>query len=333
MKNPICLLTIAFLINIFTYQTYASAFPLLQGTETVMESKTNLTKADKAITSSIPQKNSVHVFHVRNRVTKEYCQIILLVSCCLLICLIFYRSHTLVKKQRWKFEDKERLYQKDLKKIKHKKEELNKIHPDIKIEDVKHLSLQKEIADKQKKLKQAERDMQQLIKDYQVLKNENLLQLTKMEQKIENQLTINKNLTDEVDKLRNTLITKEHILNALFVTNERWKKYLISHNEYLNNLVEQEPFVFDEKDWLKFRENFNWIFPEFILHLTQKFPNMSETEINTCCLVKLNVRTYKIAAFFNQEKNTISKRKKAILTTYFSSFQAKSLDELLRYYY
>lgn len=137
----------------------------------------------------------------------------------------------------------------------------------------------------------------------------------------------------EQECLQASIEKQEQTIKMVLETSEVWKGLLIKQNKFLYRLLTKEPFIFTVKDWIEFEENFNNVFPFFIFHLKEQFPQMQDTEIYTCCFVKLNLKTGSIAIYFCQEANTISKRKKAILTTYFSSFAVKSLDDLLRCWY
>ena len=57
---------------------------------------------------------------------------------------------------------------------------------------------------------------------------------------------------------------------------------------------------------------FNLIYPDFIEHLQQKYPEFNQQEIQFCMLVKINVALKDIASILNVSMSTIEKRRHKI---------------------
>lgn len=125
----------------------------------------------------------------------------------------------------------------------------------------------------------------------------------------------------ENQRIRYLKLLKEH---------ENWRIMLIRDNVVLRKICMDEIIhELEEEEWQTFEKNFELIYPFFISKLKKACPKILKIEIKTCCLVKLNVRTKRIAGLLGQRENTISKRKKEILTTYFSDSNVQCIDELL----
>lgn len=121
---------------------------------------------------------------------------------------------------------------------------------------------------------------------------------------------------------------KNNYLNLL-KEHEDWKLLLIQNNPVLRQICLDEVIhELEEKEWEAFEKNFNLMYPFFILKLKQACPEILKIEIRTCCLVKLKMRTKRIAGLLGQRENTVSKRKKDILKKYFCDSKAQSLDEV-----
>ena len=121
---------------------------------------------------------------------------------------------------------------------------------------------------------------------------------------------------------------KNNYLNLL-KEHEDWKLVLIQNNPVLRQICLDEVIhELEEKEWEAFEKNFNLMYPFFIFKLKQACPEILKIEIWTCCLVKLKMRTKRIASLLGQRENTISKRKKDILKKYFCDSKAQSLDEV-----
>ena len=110
---------------------------------------------------------------------------------------------------------------------------------------------------------------------------------------------------------------------------ERWNQMLILRNKYLSILVKSKNVVlFESKDWNLFLENFEDVYPGFVDCLNDRY-SMSERELKICCLVKLGLKTGKIAAIFNLGNDTITKLKSEIKEKYFAMSEKQTLDRII----
>lgn len=147
-------------------------------------------------------------------------------------------------------------------------------------------------------------------------------------------LNLEKNqLNIKRETIQKSINERSKSIERILKATEEWKKVLVRQNACLSHLQESEPFPFTEQDWVDFENNFSKVFPSFILNLKNEFPSMTAPELYICCFIKINLKTQKIAAFFAQASNTISKKKKSIYSSYFQTSIAKSIEEALLYWY
>lgn len=125
----------------------------------------------------------------------------------------------------------------------------------------------------------------------------------------------------EAQKSQNLLLAKEH---------EVWKRMLVEKTPVLRHIC-QDVLVheLEYKELEEFKKIFGKMYPHFAEMLAESCPDMAEVEILTCYLLKLGIRTSRIAALLGQKENTVSKRKKHILAAHFSGSGFQSLDNLL----
>lgn len=110
---------------------------------------------------------------------------------------------------------------------------------------------------------------------------------------------------------------------------ERWNQMLIMQNKYLSILVKSKNVaLFESKEWNLFLENFEGVYPGFVDCLNNRY-SMSERELKICCLVKLGLKTGKIAAIFNLGNDTITKLKSEIKEKYFAMSEKQTLDRII----
>ena len=110
---------------------------------------------------------------------------------------------------------------------------------------------------------------------------------------------------------------------------EAWIQKLIHQDEFLLNLSDNREQLYPlnfNKD--VFYEHFSPVFPGFVEYLfIQK--KLDERELLICCLVKLGVKTGKIATILNLAPDTITKQKAEIKEKYFNVSEKQSLDRFL----
>lgn len=109
---------------------------------------------------------------------------------------------------------------------------------------------------------------------------------------------------------------------------EAWIQKLIQQDEFLFNLaVNKQQLYFADFREEMFYEHFSPVFPGFVEHLSIQY-KLDERELLICCLVKLGVKTGKIAVILNLAPDTITKQKAEIKEKYFNVSEKQSLDRL-----
>lgn len=108
-------------------------------------------------------------------------------------------------------------------------------------------------------------------------------------------------------------------------------KGYIENDKLLAGLLDKNEIVceYDARKWTQFEHSFSQIYPTFIERLQKTYPAISEMECQICCLVKLEVKSAKIAAMLGKEPNTVSKYKKQILEKYFKENIVANLRDAL----
>ena len=107
---------------------------------------------------------------------------------------------------------------------------------------------------------------------------------------------------------------------------EAWIQKLIHQDEFLLNLSDNRQQLYPlnfNKD--VFYEHFSPVFPGFVEYLFIQY-KLDERELLICCLVKLGVKTGKIATILNLAPDTITKQKAEIKEKYFNVSEKQSLD-------
>ncbi|HAY60529.1 tetratricopeptide repeat protein [Parabacteroides merdae] len=110
---------------------------------------------------------------------------------------------------------------------------------------------------------------------------------------------------------------------------EAWIQKLIHQDEFLLNLSDNRQQLYPlnfNKD--VFYEHFSSVFPGFVEYLFIQY-KLDERELLICCLVKLGVKTGKIATILNLAPDTITKQKAEIKEKYFNVSEKQSLDRFL----
>ena len=110
---------------------------------------------------------------------------------------------------------------------------------------------------------------------------------------------------------------------------EAWIQKLIHQDEFLLNLSDNRQQLYPlnfNKD--VFYEHFSSVFPGFVEYLFIQY-KLDERELLICCLVKLGVKTGKIATILNLAPDTITKQKAEIKEKYFNVSEKQSLERFL----
>ena len=112
---------------------------------------------------------------------------------------------------------------------------------------------------------------------------------------------------------------------------EAWIQKLIHQDDFLFNLADNKQQLYiTELNKDKFYGHFSSVFPGFADFLSKHY-KLDDRELLICCLVKLGVKTGRIAALFNLVPDTITKQKAEIKEKYFNVnvSEKQSLDRVL----
>ena len=86
-----------------------------------------------------------------------------------------------------------------------------------------------------------------------------------------------------------------------------------------------------ETDWAEIRLMLDSTYQNFTRKLKQDFPDLTERDINLCCLIKINVGLQSLADIYCISKNSVSRRKLRMKDK-MRIEEGKTLDEFLRNY-
>lgn len=141
---------------------------------------------------------------------------------------------------------------------------------------------------------------------------------------------LNKSISLRQDEINN----KNEKIYSLCKIREALYYQKVCADSFLSGVVDrkivQKPYT--DTDWLVFEAHFDVVYQDLRLQLQHTYPGLTTKELRICCLVKMKLKTGQIAALLGKEPNTISKYKKDMLKTYFSSFGIKTLDDILAYW-
>lgn len=142
---------------------------------------------------------------------------------------------------------------------------------------------------------------------------------------------------EEAGKAREEVL--KNTLNSLEEKNRQlevyalWFKSAIEENDCLNNTIRKQHLSkWEEVQWKEFMNNFNKVFHLFSDRLNC-LNSLTEREVRICCLVKLGLKTNKIAEIFELENDTISRIKGEIRNKCFPNEKKCSLDKILAMWY
>ena len=62
-------------------------------------------------------------------------------------------------------------------------------------------------------------------------------------------------------------------------------------------------------NWEKFKISFNEIYPQFLNHLTEKYPSLTQNEKRLCAFLRMGMRTSEIANLINISETSVSKNR------------------------
>jgi vacuolar-type H+-ATPase subunit I/STV1 len=114
---------------------------------------------------------------------------------------------------------------------------------------------------------------------------------------------------------------------------ESWQEALIVQNHYLEKVRKAVcSEAWNEQEWELFMKHFETVYPGFV----ERLPLVSmlrEREIWICCLVKLGIKTAKIADFLGIGTDMTTRIKGDIRKRCFPTEKGKSLDRILKKWY
>lgn len=137
-------------------------------------------------------------------------------------------------------------------------------------------------------------------------------------------------LEEENRELQETIERHIALYGAIKEEHKYWLQRLIELTPVLNKILNEDlKHELDEEEWSDLEHAINQLFKGFVDRLRQAYPDITLSEIRICCLLKLRLQTKEIAILMGVMGNTITKRKKMILTQRFHNSEAKSLEEFL----
>lgn len=84
-------------------------------------------------------------------------------------------------------------------------------------------------------------------------------------------------------------------------------------NSFQSNLSESHDFlnhtILTEEDWTSFKSYFEKVYPNYILQLRSKYPNLTEAEERLFLFIKLNIKTKEAAAILGISPDSVKKTK------------------------
>lgn len=79
--------------------------------------------------------------------------------------------------------------------------------------------------------------------------------------------------------------------------------------EKLSSSGKEQPIHFSDTDWAEIRLMLDSGYVDFTQKLRKAFPNLTDREINFCCLVRIHVSLQSLADIYCISKNSVSRRK------------------------
>lgn len=203
-------------------------------------------------------------------------------------------------------------------------EEIEKLNRKISI-------LQDEILEKELLQEYIQKPNEQL--DQRIKKDQKTIYLLKTNKKElgKSYLEENEVLKRKIEEMRCEIDEKQKQIDHIKKNEKQIFIKLVETKYLLKNLLDKSVIMkaFSNEEWITFEDQFNCLYPDFILELKKKCPKMKVNDIRYCCLFRLGIKTSKIAIVFDLENNTVSKYQKTILEKYFKSYKDKSLKYIL----
>ncbi|MFA6767828.1 MAG: hypothetical protein WCR86_05350 [Parabacteroides sp.] len=121
--------------------------------------------------------------------------------------------------------------------------------------------------------------------------------------------------------------------NQQLATYKAWYIAELEENDYLQDIIKREHLSkWNKAEWDEFMINFNKVFHQFAYRMEESYA-LTERELRICCLIKLGLKTSKIAEVFDLENDTISRIKGEIRDVKFPREEKKTLDKIIKMKY
>lgn len=127
---------------------------------------------------------------------------------------------------------------------------------------------------------------------------------------------------DETDKLALERSEKQFVIDALYLNRkqemlesfthyiERVKdKYEFTHSDLSHFTQIKQHFKFQTNDWNLMKTHFRFIHKDFFETLSERFPLLTQHDLNFCAMLKLNFSTKEIARYLNIKVTSVKRRK------------------------
>ncbi|NDV58737.1 lipopolysaccharide assembly protein LapB [Bacteroides sp. 519] len=240
----------------------------------------------------INEKNQLKI--ERDRVVRN--SLILLIALLIIIALlIFVYQRKLIRKQRT----------------------IQKHQEEIKNYTLKIFANESQISRNENRISELMAEMEQ-NNDVQELLEEQQKAITEIQIQNEALNKENSELQKNVSLYSASLKEKLQELETLMVLSEENKclrnreKFLCTHLlEYIKelNTLKKKPKYLDTIQWAEILRTMNWLFDNFAERLAKEFPQLTEDDIQLCCLIKLGIPVANIATIIAILPTSVSKRK------------------------
>jgi DNA-binding CsgD family transcriptional regulator/tetratricopeptide (TPR) repeat protein len=141
------------------------------------------------------------------------------------------------------------------------------------------------------------------------LKRRNRIQKEKLTEQQNLQLKLTLETKEKELTYKNRELTKA-ISNSIAM-NETLKsiKSVLNPNENRNAIDVINSNLNNNLNWEKFKISFNEIYPQFLNHLTEKYPSLTQNEKRLCAFLRMGMRTSEIANLINISETSVSKNR------------------------
>lgn len=152
----------------------------------------------------------------------------------------------------------------------------------------------------------------------------------------------NKELQENILHYSTSLKEKRQELDALKMLSEENKylrsreKFLSSHLvEYIKELeaLKKKPKYLNATQWVEVVKTVNWLFDNFAERLAKEYPELTEEDVQLCCLIKLGISVSNIGIIVGILSTSVSKRKLRLKERLGESFEGgQTLDIWIQNY-